>query len=193
MRPFLLGVFVALAAVAIVAFGIIQTGAVPARQDIRPGKLEIWMAKTALRATIEREAPKPPYPYGPPSEQDYVAAAVRYVQNCSVCHGTAHGTPTAIARGFAVRAPQFAKHGVEDDPEGETYWKIAHGIRMTAMPSFGATLDQRAIWQLAYFMKHMDALPARADAIWEDPKLAPPPTALPAPSSPAGAHGSTAA
>jgi len=193
MRPFLLGVFVALAGVAIVAFGIIQTGAVPARQDIRPGKLEIWMAHTSLNATIEREAPKPPYPYGPPSEQDYVAAAVLYVQNCSVCHGTAHGTPTAIARGFSVRAPQFGKHGVEDDPEGETYWKIAHGIRMTAMPSFGATLDQRAIWQLTYFMKHMDALPARAHAIWEDPKLAPPPTALPAPSAPAGAHGSAAA
>lgn len=183
MRAFLLGVFVALAAVAIVVFGIVQTGAVPARQDIRPGGLERWMASTSLNATIEREAPKPPYPFNPPSDAEFAAAAVLYVQNCAVCHGTAHSTPTAIARGFAVRAPQFAKHGVEDDPEGETYWKIAHGIRMTAMPAFGDVLDQRAMWQLAYFMKRMDALPPRARAIWDDPKLAPPPTALPAPST----------
>jgi hypothetical protein len=189
MRAFLLGIFVALAGVAIVVFGIIQTGAVPARQDIRPGKLERWMASTSLKATIEREAPRPPYPFGSPDERGYVAAANLYVQNCAVCHGTAHSTPTAIARGFAVRAPQFAKHGVEDDPEGETYWKIAHGIRMTAMPSFGAILDQRSLWQLAYFMKHMDALPPAAKAIFDDPKLAPPPTPLPAPSRLPGARG----
>jgi mono/diheme cytochrome c family protein len=188
VRPFLLGVFVALAAIAIVALGIIQTGAVPARQDVPLGNLEKWMARTSLKATIEREAPQPPYPYGPPSGRDYAAAAVLYVQNCAVCHGTAKGTPTAIARGFSVRAPQLGKHGVEDDPEGETYWKIAHGIRMTAMPSFGQTLDPRALWQLTYFMKHMDALPPRAQAIWENPKLAPPPTPLPAPSPPAGAR-----
>jgi len=188
VRPFLLGLFVGLAAIAIVGFGIVQTGAVPARQDIAPGRLEKWMANTSLAATIEREAPKPPYPYAPPNDQGYAEAAVVYVQNCAVCHGTAKSTPTAIARGFAVRAPQFGKHGVEDDPEGETYWKIAHGIRMTAMPSFGATLDQRDLWQLSYFMKHMDALPARAQAIWEDPKLAPPPTPLPAPSAPSGAR-----
>lgn len=189
MRPFLLGMFVALAAVGIVVFGIVQTGAVPARQDIRPGKLETWMAHTSLKATIEREAPRPPYPFNPPSDQDFADAAVLYVQNCAVCHGTAHSTPTAIARGFAVRAPQFGKHGVEDDPEGETYWKIAHGIRMTAMPAFGDVLDQHTMWKLAYFLKHQDALPARAQAMWNDPKLAPPPTALPAPSPPPGARG----
>ena len=187
MRAFLLGVFVALAGVAIVVFGIIQTGAVPARQDIRPGKLERYMANTSLKATIEREAPRPPYPFGPPDERGYVAAAHLYVQNCAVCHGTAHSTPTATARGFAVRPPQFAKDGVEDDPEGETYWKIAHGIRMTGMPAFGSMLDQRSLWQLTYFLKHMDALPPAAQAIWDDPKLAPPPTPLGAPSRPPGA------
>jgi hypothetical protein len=109
MRAFLLGIFVALAGVAIVVFGIIQTGAVPARQDIRPGNVERWMAHTSLKATIEREAPRPPYPFGPPDERGYVAAANLYVQNCAVCHGTAHSTPTAIARGFAVRPPQLPR------------------------------------------------------------------------------------
>jgi mono/diheme cytochrome c family protein len=180
MRAFLLGVVVTLTALALLAFGVVQTGAVPARQDIVPGKLESWAAHTSLDATIEREAPKPPYPYGPPTEADFVAGATLYVQNCSVCHGTAHTTPNAIARGFAVKAPQFAKHSVEDDSEGETYWKIEHGIRMTAMPSFSPALDERSIWQITYMMKHLSTLPPKAAAIWQDPKLAPPPTPMPA-------------
>ena len=103
---------------------------VPARADgpLMPG--EKWASKTSLAATIRREAPQPPYPYTQ-TDADIAQGARLYVQNCAVCHGTAHSTPNAIARGMGVRPPQFTKHGVDDDPEGETYWKIEHGIRFT--------------------------------------------------------------
>ena len=189
MRPSLLGFVVALALVSLAAFGAVKTGAVPARQDLRPSKLESWLARTSLKATIDREAPPPPYPYGPPSEADFVAGANLYVQNCAVCHGTTHSSPSAIARGLSVRAPQFAKHGVDDDPEGETYWKVEHGVRMTAMPAYDKTLDEKAIWQLTYFLKHLRALPPRAKAIFDNPRLAAPATPLPMPSELPGAKG----
>ncbi|MBV9439987.1 MAG: cytochrome c, partial [Candidatus Eremiobacteraeota bacterium] len=83
----------------------------------------------------------------------------------------------------------FRRNGVDDDPEGETYWKIEHGIRMTAMPAFDKTLDEKSIWQLTYFMKHLPELPPKAKAIWEDPKLAPPATPAPRPSVLPGAKG----
>jgi hypothetical protein len=47
--------------------------------------------------------------------------------------------------------PSCAKQGVEDDPEGETYWKVSHGIRLTGMPAFCMTLTQTQLWQLATF------------------------------------------
>ena len=169
MRPFLLGFVIALILVGLFAFGAVETGAVPARQDVPPGKLEKWLART--------------YPYGPPADADFVAGANLYVQNCAACHGTAHSSPSAIARGLSVRAPQFAKHGIDDDPEGETYWKVEHGVRMTAMPAYDKTLDEKAIWQLTYFLKHLRALPPRAKAIFENPRLAAPATPLPMPSS----------
>jgi hypothetical protein len=34
------------------------------------------------------------------------------------------------------KPPQLATHGSEDDPEGISFWKIKHGIRLTGMPSF---------------------------------------------------------
>jgi thiosulfate dehydrogenase len=182
MRAFVGGFAAALILVVAATLAAVLTGIVPARNDVRPGPMEKWAANTSLQASMRREMPPPPYPFGPPTEADFVQGATLYVQNCAVCHGTAHGTPTAIAQGLAVRPPQFEKHGVDDDPEGETYWKIEHGIRFTAMPAFDKTMDERSIWQLTYFLKHLPALPAAAKALWDDPSKVAPPTPAPAPS-----------
>jgi len=45
------------------------------------------------------------------------------------------------------------------DPEGELYWKITNGIRMTGMPAFENVLDQNRRWQVTLLLKHADALP----------------------------------
>ena len=45
--------------------------------------------------------------------------------------------PATSRAGLYQKPPQLAKDGVEDDPDGVTYWKIAHGIRLTGMPAFG--------------------------------------------------------
>ncbi|HTD37587.1 MAG TPA: cytochrome c [Candidatus Limnocylindrales bacterium] len=181
MRGFVGGIVAALVIVVVVVLAAIQFGLVPARADgpLMPG--ERWAAKTSLKAAIEREAPKPPYPYSPPSDADVAQGAKLYVQNCAVCHGTANSTPDSIARGLGVRPPQFNKNDVMDDPEGETYWKIEHGIRFTGMPSYAHSLDEKSIWQLTYFMKRApDHLSAEAKKIWENPSLVPPPTPMPA-------------
>ena len=180
MRGFLGGVVAAVVVLALVVFAAVKTGAVPARADgpLMPG--ERWAANTSLHATLAREAPKPPYPYTQ-SDADIAQGAKLYVQNCAVCHGTANTTPDAIARGLGVRAPQFNKNDVMDDPEGQTYWKIEHGIRFTGMPSFAKSLDEKSIWQITYFMKRVpDHLTGEAKSIWENPSQVPPPTPMPA-------------
>jgi hypothetical protein len=60
----------------------------------------------------------------------------------------------------------LATDGVEDDPEGTSFWKIKHGIRLTGMPSFGYSLSDRQIWTLALFLKHMDKLPPAVQQTW---------------------------
>jgi mono/diheme cytochrome c family protein len=180
VRAFLGGFAAAIIVVVLLVFGAIETGAIPARADggLLPG--EKWAARTSLNATIEREAPKPPYPaYA--TDADLSDGARLYVQNCAVCHGTAHTGANAIARGLGVRPPQFAKHDVSDDPESETYWKIAHGIRFTGMPAFEHTMSERDMWQMAFFLKRLpDKLAPSAAAIWNDPSTVAAPTPMPA-------------
>ena len=180
MRRFIGGFVAALAVIVLIVLAAVQFGLVPARADgpLMPG--ERWAAKTSLHAAVDREAPKPPYPYTQ-TDADIAQGAKLYVQNCAVCHGTAHTTPNAIARGMGVRPPQFGKHGVDDDPEGDTYWKIEHGIRFTGMPSYAHSLDEKSIWQITYFMKRApDNLTGEAKKIWDNPALVPPPTPMPA-------------
>jgi mono/diheme cytochrome c family protein len=59
---------------------------------------------------------------------------------------------------------------VEDDPEGATYWKIAHGIRWTAMPSWKGSLSDQQMWTLTLFLKRMDKLSPAAEQAWQGVK-----------------------
>lgn len=146
-------------------FGI-QAGLMPANADAKPPKIERWAARTSLAAALRREAPTSPNPVAL-DDADLIAGIKLYAQNCAICHGGADGTPSNVARGLYQHAPQLAKDGVEDDPDGVTYWKVTHGIRFTGMPSFGATLDDRQRWQVVLFLKHMDGLPSAPERIWK--------------------------
>jgi len=125
------------------------------------------MAGTSLDATLDRYVPKVSNPV-PLMEQNLLKGVHLYAQNCAVCHGSASSTASPIARGLYPKPPQLATDGVEDDPEGYSFWRIKHGIRLTAMPSFGYTLNDQDIWTLALFLKNMDKLPPAVQKVWQN-------------------------
>ncbi len=167
MKPFLSGILFTLVVGALAAFLLVRSGRIPANADAAPGKLETWAASTSLDATLAREAPTIPDPV-PPTDANLREGVALFATNCAVCHGSAKGDLAAspIARGLYQKPPQFASEGVEDDPEGNSFWKIQHGIRLTGMPSFRNTLTERQIWTLATFLKHMDKLPSSVQPAW---------------------------
>jgi mono/diheme cytochrome c family protein len=177
MRPqiaFIAGVVVTILVAVAVGWITLHSGAIKANADAKPGGFELWAAGTSLQATLRREAPKGPNPV-PLTDANLLEGVRLYGQNCAVCHGTATSGDehaSAIARGEYPGPPQLASDGVEDDPEGVTFWKIKHGIRLTGMPSWGASLNDQQIWALALFLKHMDKLPPAPQAAW---KALPPP------------------
>src|ERR1700722_17648008 len=147
------------------AYLFVVTGCMPANADSEPSALEQWAAHKSLKASLDRDAPKGPNPVGL-SDKNLVAGLHLYAQDCMVCHGASDGQASAIAAGLYQEPPQFAMDGVEDDPEGISFWKIKHGIRLPGMPSFNASLDDSQIWQVAMFLKHMDSLPPAVQRIW---------------------------
>lgn len=167
-RNMLSGVILTLGLIAVAIVVALYSGFIPANADAPPSALETWMAETSLHATMQRLAPKGPNPIEA-SEPNLTEGVHLFAQNCAVCHGNAAGDAAAspIAKGLYQKPPQLASEGVEDDPEGESFWKIKHGIRLTGMPSFGDVLSDQQIWTLAAFLKHMDKLPAPSQAAWQ--------------------------
>ena len=148
------------------AYLFVTRGWMPANADGKPFFLESWAAHKSLHATLQKEAPTTPNPEA--LTNDNLIAGVRlYAQNCAVCHGASDMKESNIALGLFQKPPQLAGDGVEDDPEGVTYWKIKHGIRLTGMPAYSPTLTEEQIWQITLFLKHMDSLPAPVDKIWK--------------------------
>lgn len=168
LKGIVLGVALTLAVALVGAYSLLRSGLIPANADAIPGRLETWMAHTSLDATLRRDAPKGQNPVEL-TEQNLINGVHLFAQNCAVCHGSAKGDASSspIAKGLYPKPPQFATEGVEDDPEGDSFWKIKHGIRLTAMPSFGYTLSDREIWTLALFLKHMDKLPPLVQQTWQ--------------------------
>lgn len=168
-RGFILGIVLTIVVAAAAGYAVIVTGTVPAAADGKPMPLEHWAARTSLRATLDKEAPKGPNPVQL-TDSNLIAGIGLYGQHCAICHGTSTGEPSPVAKGEYPDPPQMAKDGVEDDPEGWTYWKIQNGIRWTGMPAWKDTLSSQQMWELALFLKHMDNLPPAPKQAWEQVK-----------------------
>lgn len=169
-RGFVAGVVLTIIVIGVVGYVAIVNGTIPAAAaNAQPLPLEEWAANASLRATLNREAPKGPNPV-PLTDANLIAGIGLYGQHCVFCHGRAQGQPSSLAKGLYPAPPQLPEHGVEDDPEGWTFWKIQHGIRWTAMPSWKGTLNEQQVWQLALFLKHMDKLPPAAQQAWQQLK-----------------------
>ena len=169
LRAFVWGVVLTILAVAGGGYAVLRAGLIPANADAKPGWFETWAAGTSLDATLAREAPKSPNPVAL-TDANLIVGIDLYGQHCAICHGTAKGEASAspIAKGEYPAPPQLATNGVEDDPEGYSFWKIAHGIRWTGMPAWEGTLNDEQIWTLALFLKHMDKLPPAAEQAWQN-------------------------
>jgi thiosulfate dehydrogenase len=130
--------------------------------------LEEWAAQTSLRATLNKNAPKGPNPVAL-TDENLITGIGLYGEHCAICHGTAKGDASAspVAKGEYPAPPQLAADGVEDDPEGWTYWKLDNGIRWSGMPAWKGTLTSQQMWTLSLFLAHMDTLPPAAQQAWE--------------------------
>jgi thiosulfate dehydrogenase len=155
MRAFLLGVILGVIAVPVGIYVYFRNGTSPVAVADHPYPFEQYIVRIPLQARLETQVQQVP-PIEPTSA-NLTAGALTYSQNCAVCHGVA-GHSSQIGEHMYPSAPQlWERHrngavGVSKDPPGETYWKIANGIRLTGMPAFGKLLNKTQIWQLTLLL-----------------------------------------
>jgi mono/diheme cytochrome c family protein len=160
MFRILFGFIVGLALIPAAAWWWLHNGKVPVAVDDPPLPSEKLVTHVPLRLRITREmVQRPPLQ---PDERTLVAGAHIYSQKCAVCHGL-HGKPASLGEDMYPKAPPlWERHqsgnavGVSDDLPGETYWKVANGIRLTGMPAFKTQLTDTEIWQVTLVLANAD-------------------------------------
>jgi len=186
MKTFIIGLVFGVIAVPLCLYVYFITGNAPVATSAAPMPFEKTLAHGALNARVAKEMPKV-IPIAA-DEPNFLGGADVYRENCAVCHGLPGGTPTAIARGMYPKPPKLVEgKGVTDDEPGETYWKVANGIRLTGMPGFSESLSQTQMWQVSLMLAHTDKLPESVKtALYRPTPLVPAPaTTPPQPTAPA--------
>jgi len=152
---FALGIVVVIAALAI----YFRWGSPPVAIGDKPFPFEKAIVRTPLHARIDSQIQQPPFGI---SEDVYETGAKVYKAQCAACHGVP-GQDVSYAKYMYPTAPQlWKKHargnavGVSHDSAGETYWKVANGIRLTGMPGYKHILSDTQMWDVSLLLKNAD-------------------------------------
>jgi thiosulfate dehydrogenase len=156
MGRIILGVLLGIVLIPVAAMAWFYFGNPPVAVADAPFWMEKKITRLPLHARIDKEMLK-----SPPIQADeyaFVAGAEIYRDQCAACHGY-HGKPSSFGGQMYPPTPQlWQKHknndvvGVSDDPPGETYWRVANGIRLTGMPSYKKILSDTQMWQVTLLL-----------------------------------------
>jgi len=136
------------------AYLYVKAGLLSLSTTAKPFPGEEYLAHLALRESMgNANSMQDPLPV---TDGNIAAGAKAYRDQCAVCHGLPGEAKSMIAAGMFPPPPQLLKgHGVTDDPEGTTFWKITNGIRLSGMPRFDA-MPETERWQVTMYLKHAD-------------------------------------
>ena len=173
MGRLVLGIVVGLVLAPCIVLGWFKWGNPPVAVADHPLPFERNIVSIPMHARIDSQMINTP-PIQPTAD-NFIAGAHIYQEQCAACHGF-HGKPSDFGSHMYPDAPPLWREhhnrsgeavvGVSDDPPGETYWKIANGIRLTGMPSYDKILNSTQMWQVALLLANADKpLPPEAVAL----------------------------
>ncbi|MCX7015059.1 MAG: cytochrome c [Candidatus Sumerlaeota bacterium] len=151
------GLLIGALLMALVPLAILATGAIDMSAACPPTFMERGMAPWALDCSMGRHAPRATNP----DDNDPNAASAgleHYRANCVMCHGAPDVNPAELAEGLNPPAPKLETDDAQSLTDGQMFWVVKNGIRMTGMPAFGKTHEDREIWQIVTFLRHLPKL-----------------------------------
>jgi mono/diheme cytochrome c family protein len=146
----LVGLLIALAAAGL----FLWSGAFNVAATQPPGKLEESIARFAVNRSVARRATGATNPLAA-SPDTLRAGLSRYRANCLGCHASPGADAAEYGQGLNPAAPDLTLPRVQRRTDGELYWIVANGIRMTGMPAFAPTHGEEEVWQIVAFMRHL--------------------------------------
>lgn len=93
-----------------------------------------------------------------PADASATKGLDHFAEMCIDCHGAPGVEGEDWAEHMQPRPPDLSERRTQDLSDGELFHVIRGGVRMTAMPAFGAIHSEKDLWNLVAFVRRMDNL-----------------------------------
>jgi len=89
-------------------------------------------------------------------------ARAHWADHCAGCHSNNGSGASEMGKHMYPPAPDMRQAGTQDLSDGELFYIIQNGIRLTGMPSWGSgsSGDERDSWKLVRFIRRLPQLTA---------------------------------
>ena len=130
---------------------------ISARAD--PGRIETAVARTMRRLAIPRSDRDRPNPIQATAEV-MAAGMSHYADHCAACHANDGSGETDIGLGLYPKPPDMRLPATQSLTDGELFYIIENGVRLTGMPAWGTGRPEEAeeTWHLVHFIRHLPDL-----------------------------------
>jgi mono/diheme cytochrome c family protein len=129
-----------------------------------PTALEVMAARTARKLAAPQGVKRLRNPL-PQTHENLAQGMEFWATSCAVCHGNNGSGRTTIGRNIYPKAPDMRLSATQNLSDGELYYTITNGIRLTAMPAWGAPSaggkpdeQNENLWRLVQFVRHLPQL-----------------------------------
>lgn len=123
----------------------------------QPSGLETYVARTARNMAVPSKAAKEKNPL--PTSPDLITEArAHFADHCAICHANDGSGNTEIGRNLYPKAPDMRLSETQSLTDGELYYIIHNGIRLTGMPAWGKDGQDEDSWKLVLFVRHLPQL-----------------------------------
>ena len=128
----------------------------------QPSRLEAFVARRVRSLGVPSGAStaRNPIPLTPEVLAD---ARGHFADHCATCHANDGSGHTEIGQNLYPKAPDMRLPETQNLTDGELFYIIHNGIRLTGMPAWGSP-DEHAehadqdSWKLVHFIRHLPAL-----------------------------------
>jgi mono/diheme cytochrome c family protein len=154
---FMAGVIAGLLLLGLAAAVVVLSGLFNVSAIAPPSAIEKRLAEVALDRSVARRAPKGPNPFAA-STGGLQGGIAHYKEMCVFCHGAPGVDASEAGEGLNPPAPDLTLAKVQKRTDGELFWILQNGIRMTGMPAFGPTHKDEELWKTVAFLRHLPKL-----------------------------------
>ena len=126
-----------------------------------PTTLEEFSALTARKVAMPPKAKRLQNPV-PNTTESMTEAKMHWADHCATCHSNNGSGDTEMGAHMYPRAPDMREKRTQNLSDGELYFIIQNGIRLSGMPAWGKAGDfnDGESWKLVHFIRHLPSLTA---------------------------------